>query len=60
MHPLYDEANEVVERLWAARLEVVHLSAELARAKYDLRVTQARVERKMNQKNQRISGSLIL
>jgi len=60
MHPLYDEANEVVERLWAARLEVVHLAAELARAEYDLRVTQARVERKMNQKNQRISGSLIL
>ena len=60
MHPLYDEANEVVERLRAARLEVAHLAAELARAKYDLRVTQARVERKMNQKNQRISGSLIL
>ena len=46
MHPLYDEANEVVERLRAARLEVAHLSAELARAEYDLRVTQARVERK--------------
>jgi len=46
MHPLYNEANEVVERLRAARLEVVHLSAELARAEYDLRVTQARVERK--------------
>ncbi len=60
MHPLYDEANEVVERLRAARLEVAHLSAELARAEYDPRVTQARVERKMNQKNQRISGSLIL
>lgn len=46
MHPLYDEANEVVEKLRAARLEVVRLSAELARAEYDLRVTQARVERK--------------
>ncbi|MGQ9717710.1 MAG: hypothetical protein ACUVR6_08460 [Anaerolineae bacterium] len=46
MHPLYDEANEVVEKLRVARLEVVRLSAELARAEYDLRVTQARVERK--------------
>lgn len=46
MHPLYEEASEGVERLRAARLEVVRLSAELARAEYDLRLIQARVERK--------------
>lgn len=46
MHPLYSEARDLVEKLQAARLEVARLSAELARAEYDLRVTQARVERK--------------
>ncbi len=46
MHPLYDEANDVVEKLRMARLEVARLSVELAQAEYDLRLTQARVERK--------------
>jgi hypothetical protein len=45
MHPLYTAATEVVDRLRAARLEVVHLSADLAQAEYDLRLDQARVER---------------
>lgn len=45
MHPLYAAANEVVDKLRAARLEVVRLSAQLAQAEYDLRLTQAKVER---------------
>lgn len=45
MQPIYEAANEIVERLRLARLEVVHLSAELAQAEYDLRLAQARVER---------------
>jgi len=45
MHPLYEMATEVVDRLRAARLEVAHLSVELAQVEYGLRVAQARVER---------------
>jgi len=45
MHPLYTAATEVVDRLRAARLEVVHLSADLAQAEYDLKLAQARIER---------------
>jgi len=45
MHPLYAAATEVVDRLRAARREVVDLSAELAQAEYGLRLAQARVER---------------
>lgn len=45
MHPLYARATEVVDRLRAARLEVVHLSDELAQVEYGLRLAQARVER---------------
>lgn len=46
MHPLYEEANEVIEKLRIARLDIVRLSAEFAKAEYNLRLTQARVERK--------------
>jgi len=45
MHPLYVAANEVVDQLRTARLEVARLSAQLTQAEYDLRVSQARVER---------------
>ena len=45
MQAIHEAANEIVERLRLARLEVVHLSAELAQAEYDLRLAQARVER---------------
>ncbi len=45
MHPLYAAANEVVDQLRTARLEVARLSAQLAQAEYNLRLSQARVER---------------
>ncbi len=45
MHPLYEAANEVLEQLHKARLEVARLSAQLVQAEYDLRLSQAKAER---------------
>ncbi|RME35108.1 MAG: hypothetical protein D6793_07700, partial [Thermoflexia bacterium] len=45
MQSLYEEAIRLVEELREARLKAVRLAAELAKAEYDLRVAQARVER---------------
>ena len=45
MHQLYAATIEIVDGLKEARLEVVHLSAELAQVEYDLRLARARVER---------------
>jgi len=45
MHPLYEKAIEVAEKLKEARLQVAHLSSEWAEAEYDLSVAQARAER---------------
>ena len=45
MHPLYAEAMEVADRLKEARLQVTHVTSELAQAAYDLAVGKARVER---------------
>ncbi len=45
MHPLYEEAMQVAERLREARLEVIDRTVEAAQAEYDLAVVQARIER---------------
>ena len=45
MHPLYETALDVAEKLKGARLRVVQLSTQVGRLDYDLRVTKAKVER---------------
>ena len=50
MHPLYQEAIEVAERLKQARSQVIRLSSELAEAGYALTVAKARVERALIKK----------
>ena len=47
MHPLYVEANQIAEKLQAARLEVVQLTSSLAQSEYELAVVKARIERKL-------------
>jgi hypothetical protein len=45
MHPLYEEALKLADRLKAARLEVASLTSELATVEYNLAVAKAKVER---------------
>ena len=45
MHPQYETAIEVAEKLKAARLGVIQLSSQLGSLDYGLRVTKAKVER---------------
>ena len=45
MHPLYEAAMEITDRLRETRLQVASLSMELAQAEYQLQVIKAKVER---------------
>jgi hypothetical protein len=45
VHPLYEAALEVAKRRREARIRIAQLASQLGRIAYELRVTQAKVER---------------